>query len=135
MTKRNGISKVIPTPTSSRQAHSKLTPALMLVVFVCQLFASCWSMSVQFPAEQHPLGVQVHHSHSNHTHHDDVDLPQLAGGAEASEHHHDSHSHTPCHPPVDLAMHNLALSTDAVTATRLSYLSRRYAPPIPPPNA
>ncbi|SDJ89395.1 hypothetical protein SAMN04488540_11523 [Ferrimonas sediminum] len=123
------------TQASSRQAHATLTLALVLVVFVCQLFASCWSMSVQFPAEQHPLGIHVHHSHSNHANHNEVNLSQFASATEAPEHQHDSHSHTPCHPPVDLTMLDPSMSTDIVATTRFSYPSRRYAPPIPPPNA
>ena len=110
----------------------------MLVMFVCQIFATCVNASVHFPSGEHPLGEKIAHAHyhseqqSNNFQNASDDV---AGASEEdTEHEHANHSHLSCFPPVDNNLISNIVISDIITNKHINYPDYNYAPPIPPPS-
>lgn len=116
--------------------QSNLTLALLLVVFVSQIFPTC-------------VAADIHHvdQSMSQTHHFENSLPtelqqdccdnavhacsHMVDVSEQDEHSDDFH--TACHPPVELGTVAKSTGVEDRTLFAISYQNRSYAPPIPPP--
>lgn len=48
-----------------KQRQSAPTQAILLLVLLCQFFATSSAFSVQYPSGEHPMGIDVNHHHSH----------------------------------------------------------------------
>ncbi|MCL1122935.1 hypothetical protein [Shewanella surugensis] len=121
------------TKTSHRQATSKLTLSLVLLIFVCQIFASCVSAHNQYPQGEHSFDVMTCHFHN--TNMSDLSLSNLsADDINAVDHEHDDHSHTSCHPPVEMKCITALPKSHSISGPTFAYQVHQYAPPVRPPH-
>ena len=121
------------TRTSHRQATSKLTLSLVLLIFVCQVFASCVSAHNQYPQGKHTFDVMTCHFHDANM----LDLNQSnlsVDDIDAVDHEHDDHSHSSCHPPVDIIFITALPKSHSISSPVSSYQAHKYAPPVRPPH-
>ncbi|WP_299003506.1 hypothetical protein [uncultured Shewanella sp.] len=116
--------------TSHRQATSKLTLTLVFLIFVCQFFASCVSAHTQYPANGHQFNITKCHFHDSNTL--NINLSDLSTG---DDHEHDFHSHTSCHPPVNINTIDSLPKSHGIALPLLSYQTCHYAPPVRPPHS
>ncbi|WP_085297454.1 hypothetical protein [Cognaticolwellia mytili] len=129
------------------QVRPTFTLTIMLMMFVCQIFATFASASVQYASSDHPLGDQIAHHHShNHAdeHHHDRDNTitelSVSEGIDVSEndseheHEQNNHSHLSFFPPVDNSLASNAVIADVIDNIHSKYPNCKYAPPIPPPS-
>ena len=131
------------------QVRSTFTLTVMLVMFVCQIFATCATASVQYPDSDHPLGNEIshHHSHSDNHHHgqesvmsestvSDSASKGTSATDEDSEHEHEqgNHSHLSCFPPVNNDLVSNAVIADVIENIHVKYPNCKDAPPTPPPS-
>lgn len=132
---------------ATNQVRSTFTLTIMLMMFVCQIFATCASASVQYAGNEHPLGDKIahHHSHSHvdeHHHDQDNTSSELSVNENKdvnendSEHEHEqnNHSHLSHFPPVDNSLTSKAFIADAIDNIHSKYPNCKYAPAIPPPS-
>lgn len=119
------------TKTSHRQATSKLTLNLVFLIFVCQFFASCVSAHTQYPQDGHHFDIMKCHFHDSNTL--NINLSDLSTDDD-SDHEHDFHSHTSCHPPVNISTMNIRPKSHGIAFPPLSYQACNYAPPVRPPH-
>ncbi|WP_298772703.1 hypothetical protein [uncultured Shewanella sp.] len=119
------------TKTSHRQATSKLTLNLVFLIFVCQFFASCVSAHSQYPQNGHNFDIMKCHFHDSNTL--NVNLNDLSN--DDADHEHDFHSHTSCHPPVEMNPLATLPKSHGIPFPTLSYQACNYAPPIRPPHS
>jgi hypothetical protein len=117
----------------------------MLVMFVCQIFATSVNASVQYPGSSHPLGNEIahHHSHGDeHSHGQEKVISESAitenmdASTNEAEHEHEqgNHSHLSCFPPVENYLVSNIVIADAIDNVHVKYPNCKYAPPIPPPS-
>jgi hypothetical protein len=127
------------------QERSTFTLTIMLMMFVCQIFATCANASVQYPDSDHPLGSEIahHHSHSDKHHHGQESVVNESTVSEStdaieedSEHEHEqgNHSHLSCFPPVNNDLVSNAIIADVIDNIHVKYPNCKDAPPTPPPS-
>lgn len=121
---------------------------------MCQVLATGSAFSVQYPGDDHPMGIDVNHHHAHGASHgESLSGESLVQGHTAfnatepvfdfisepvsesleAEHEHANHSYTPSHPPVDAVFMSGFFQSETLNDDDISYLNLRYAPPIPPP--
>lgn len=129
------------------QERSTFTLTVMLVMFVCQIFATCATASVQYPDSHHPLGYEIAHHHSDNLHHgqksvvSESTVNDSASKAattieDDSEHEHKqgNHSHLSCFPPVNNDLVSNVVIADVIENIHVKYPNCKDAPPTPPPS-
>ncbi|MGS0681766.1 hypothetical protein ACVBIL_11430 [Shewanella sp. 125m-7] len=141
--------------------NSKITLAIMLVLFICQFFAASSTFSVQYPNGEHPFGQAIYHHHNHdviqslnaHSH-----APSVFNATESitayfviddtvgdnslshtesnliADHEHANHGHTPSDLPAESHFSSQFIHSDTVKDDEFHYLNNHYAPPIPPPH-
>ncbi|RTR28257.1 hypothetical protein [Shewanella atlantica] len=88
--------------------HSKLTLAILLVVLMCQVFATSSAFSVQYPGGEHPMGFDVNHHHFHGVGHGVSESRDSAGEHRDPGHEHGAFNAT---EPVDTTIHFQASQT------------------------
>ncbi|WP_299492636.1 hypothetical protein [uncultured Shewanella sp.] len=120
------------TKMSHHQVKSKLTLSLVFLIFVCQFFASCVSAHNQYPQSGHEFNVMKCHFHDSNSL--SISLTDF-NNDDDSDHEHDFHSHTSCHPPVEMDPLATFPKSHGIAFNACVYQARRYAPPVRPPHS
>ena len=121
------------TQASHRQAKSKPTLSLVLLIFVCQIFASCVSAHNQYPQGEHNFDIMTCDFHDLNM--ISVTLSDLStDDPDAAEHEHHEHSHSSCHPPADMKLITTFPKNHGISSPTFAYQIHQYAPPVRPPH-
>ncbi|MBY5920666.1 hypothetical protein [Ferrimonas balearica] len=99
--------------------------ALLMVLGLSQIFASCLTVAPEYSGDEHHLEAAAMACDS---------AVQTLTPGEVSEHDHTPHSHLPCHPPTDHNLHFEQPDSTLILSRAVYRPDRRAAPPIPPPN-
>lgn len=102
---------------------------LLIVVVSCQLWGSSHLLTLDYPDDNHPLGVDVLHSHGLQEHQPD-DYP-----VESLSHEHADHVHFNGHPVQGHYTAMETMPTEVIPYGDNHYQSPGFAPPLPPPNS